>query len=74
LFNIAVEIDQSILFMKNNHYHKFNGQDAIVAITVFRNNQEGSVIFNGTSIENALFTIMKYLYQYIYLTTLKTIS
>jgi len=62
LFNIAVEIDQSILFMNNNHYHRFKGPNAFVAITVFRNNQEDSVIFNGTSIENASFTSIKYQY------------
>jgi DNA-directed RNA polymerase beta subunit len=51
--------------MKNNHYHRFNGQNAIIAIMALENNQENSVIFNATSIENVLFTNMKYCYQYI---------
>jgi len=54
-----------ILVMKNNHYHRFNGQNAIIAIMALENNQENSVIFNATSIENVLFTNMKYCYQYI---------
>ena len=65
MFNIIVEIYQSIFITKNNHYHRFNGTDTIIGINVFRNNQEYIVIFNETSIENASFTSMKYLYQYI---------
>ncbi|KAG4090461.1 beta and beta-prime subunits of DNA dependent RNA-polymerase [Neocallimastix lanati (nom. inval.)] len=65
LSNIEIERDQSILITKNNNYHIFNGQNAVVAIMAFGNNQEDSVIFNETSIENGMFANIKYRYQYI---------
>ena len=65
LSNIEIESDQSILITKNNNYHIFNGQNAVVAIMAFGNNQEDSVIFNETSIENGMFANIKYRYQYI---------
>ncbi|ORX89484.1 beta and beta-prime subunits of DNA dependent RNA-polymerase [Neocallimastix californiae] len=65
LSNIEIERDQSILITKNNNYHRFNGQNAVVAIMAFGNNQEDSVIFNKTSIENGMFANIKYRYQYI---------
>ncbi|KAL6593422.1 beta and beta-prime subunits of DNA dependent RNA-polymerase [Neocallimastix sp. 'constans'] len=52
LDNEELRKHQSILNTKSNHYHRFNGQNAVVAILAFGNNQEDSVIFNATSIEN----------------------
>jgi len=65
LSNIEIEKDENVLVTSGNTYHRFGGQNAIVAIMALGNNQEDSVIFNAKSIENGLFSNMKYRYQYI---------
>jgi len=65
LSDVQIETDVSVLITKDNNYHRFCGQNAIVAIIAFGNNQEDSVIFNANSIENGLFANIKYKYQYI---------
>jgi len=65
LSNINIEKDENVLVTNSNNYHRFGGQNAIVAIMALGNNQEDSVIFNDKSIENGLFSNMKYRYQYI---------
>jgi len=65
LSEINIEKDESVLITEGNTYHRFGGQNAIVAIMAFGNNQEDSVIFNANSIEQGLFQNIKYRYQYI---------
>ncbi|OUM56861.1 hypothetical protein PIROE2DRAFT_18353 [Piromyces sp. E2] len=65
LSNIEIEKDENVLVTTGNTYHRFGGQNAIVAIMALGNNQEDSVIFNASSIENGLFSNLKYRYQYI---------
>ncbi|ORX41434.1 beta and beta-prime subunits of DNA dependent RNA-polymerase [Piromyces finnis] len=56
LTNIDIERDENNPSTTNNNtYHRFGGQNAIVAIMAFGNNQEDSVIFNAKSIEKGLF-------------------
>ncbi|OUM56562.1 hypothetical protein PIROE2DRAFT_18782, partial [Piromyces sp. E2] len=65
LSNFEIEKDERVLITTGNTYHRFGGQNAIVAIMALGNNQEDSVIFNASSIENGLFSNLKYRYQYI---------
>jgi len=65
LSNINIEKDENVRITIGNNYHRFGGQNVIVAIISLGNNQEDSVIFNAKSIENGLFSNMKYRYQYI---------
>ncbi|ORX42873.1 hypothetical protein BCR36DRAFT_305749, partial [Piromyces finnis] len=65
LSNINIEKDENKLITTGNTYHRFGGQNAIVAIMAMGNNQEDSVIFNENSIQNGLFSNVKCRYQYI---------
>jgi len=65
LSDVDIEKDENILLTSGNSYHRFGGQNVIVAIMALGNNQEDSVIFNGNSIENGLFNNIKYRFQYI---------
>lgn len=66
LTNINIEKNENIISTTNaNTYHRFGGQNVIVAIMAYGNNQEDSVIFNANSIKNGLFSNIKYRYQYI---------
>ncbi|KAG4081573.1 hypothetical protein H8356DRAFT_1758854, partial [Neocallimastix lanati (nom. inval.)] len=65
LSNITIESDDSLLVTTGNTYHRFGGQNAIVAIMAYGNNQEDSLIFNDKSIKNGLFNNIKYRYQYL---------
>ncbi len=65
LSNITIESDDTVLVTTGNTYHRFGGQNAIVAIMAYGNNQEDSLIFNDKSIKNGLFNNIKYRYQYL---------
>ncbi|KAG4082328.1 beta and beta-prime subunits of DNA dependent RNA-polymerase [Neocallimastix lanati (nom. inval.)] len=65
LSNITIESDDSLLVTTGNTYHRFGGQNAIVAIMAYGNNQEDSLIFNDKSIKDGLFNNIKYRYQYL---------
>ncbi|ORX53745.1 hypothetical protein BCR36DRAFT_247267, partial [Piromyces finnis] len=74
LTNINIEKDEngnndsmttSSTITNDNTYHRFSGQNVMVAIMAFGNNQEDSVIFNARSIDNGLFSNIKYRYQYV---------
>ncbi|KAG4082180.1 beta and beta-prime subunits of DNA dependent RNA-polymerase [Neocallimastix lanati (nom. inval.)] len=54
LSNITIESDDTL-----------SGQNAIVAIMAYGNNQEDSLIFNDKSIKDGLFNNIKYRYQYL---------
>ncbi|KAG4081961.1 beta and beta-prime subunits of DNA dependent RNA-polymerase [Neocallimastix lanati (nom. inval.)] len=65
LSNITIESDDTLLVTTGNTYHRFGGQNAIVAIMAYGNNQEDSLIFNDKSIKDGLFNNIKYRYQYL---------
>ena len=65
LSNITIESNDTLLVTTGNTYHRFGGQNAIVAIMAYGNNQEDSLIFNDKSIKDGLFNNIKYRYQYL---------
>ncbi|KAL6589288.1 beta and beta-prime subunits of DNA dependent RNA-polymerase [Neocallimastix sp. 'constans'] len=65
LSNITIESDDTLLVTTGNTYHRFGGQNAIVAIMAYGNNQEDSLIFNDKSIKDGLFNNIKYRFQYL---------
>ncbi|ORY16684.1 hypothetical protein LY90DRAFT_517733 [Neocallimastix californiae] len=62
LSNITIESDDTLLETNGNTYQRFGGQNIIVVIMAYGNNQEDSFIFNDKSIKDGLFSNIKYRY------------
>ena len=62
LSNITIESDDTLLEINGNTYQRFGGQNIIVVIMAYGNNQEDSFIFNDKSIKDGLFSNIKYRY------------
>ncbi|KAL6613619.1 hypothetical protein U3516DRAFT_867356 [Neocallimastix sp. 'constans'] len=60
LSNITIESDDTLLETNGNTYQRFGGQNIIVVIMAYGNNQEDSFIFNDKSIKDGLFSNIKY--------------